>query len=62
MSNLTEAQENIVAGLNAADWEEVINEFANQTIEQIKSELDKMFWSDTDVNGKFAQEIFEEVN
>jgi hypothetical protein len=58
---LSQDQEDVISGLNAANWQEVVSEFGGKSAEQIKAELDKMFWSDTDTNGDFAQKIHDTI-
>ena len=42
-------------------WKDIVFQFGGRTLNQIKAELDEMFWSDTDANGDLAKRIFDEL-
>jgi len=56
----TQAQDEIIDGVGADNWAQVVAEFAGKTVTEIKAVLDYM--APTEDNEAFSLEIFEEVN
>jgi len=56
----TQAQDEIIDGLGADNWAQVVAEFAGKTVAEIKAALDYM--APTEYDMEFAQDIFNELS